>query len=314
MAVINSLNPDFDFSKALRERILQEAQEWEIFGTSPLTSAASSPLSSLPSSPSSSPLSLPTSLNDEPPFLEPLPHPEPTSHPQLSTGLLQFPNDPPTSPPPSTVIPAPTKRDRKKKRKAAHTHARQKRRAEAAEASFGQHQVREQALKLYVRPAPVISTPMDTESLSVDSKGFIGIDNVRRSKKIFKLSELVGEGSKGFRLIHWDGKCVSAGYLLNYLLTSFSIEHPHRSLIRKIELLESWPALLRTTTGRRCIVMRRRHWRAFDINACLPRGRRNEKIVGDPFSPCSAVCRTAAVNDNRRIYTTYLPIKRSSRN
>lgn len=230
MAFITSSNPDFDLSQALRQRVLQEARDWDIFGTSPLTSVASSPLSSLPPSPSSSPLLLPISF-DEASSLEPGPFHDPVD-PGPSEILLQDLSSPPSHPltPLNSVTPAPTKKDRRAKRKASHTHARRRRRVEAAEASFGQYQVRDRALQRYVRHAPTISTPMDIEGLSVDSKGFIGIDKIRRSKKIYRLEELVGEGSKGFRLIHWDGMYVSEIPCMKFLLTYTQIAHLYHRL------------------------------------------------------------------------------------
>jgi hypothetical protein len=56
------------------------------------------------------------------------------------------------------------------------------------------------------------STPVTVPSFSLDTKtaaktGYVGIRDLKASKRLYKLSELVGEGSKfKFNLLEWDGK------------------------------------------------------------------------------------------------------------
>ena len=56
------------------------------------------------------------------------------------------------------------------------------------------------------------STPVSVPSFSLDPKtaaktGYVGIRDSRASKRVYKLDEMVGEGSKfKFNLLEWDGK------------------------------------------------------------------------------------------------------------
>jgi hypothetical protein len=56
------------------------------------------------------------------------------------------------------------------------------------------------------------STPVSVPSFSLDTKtaaktGYVGIRDSNASKKVYKLSEVIGEGSKfKFNLLEWDGK------------------------------------------------------------------------------------------------------------
>ncbi len=56
------------------------------------------------------------------------------------------------------------------------------------------------------------STPVSVPSFSLDAKtaaktGYVGIHDSKASKRIYRLGEVVGEGSKfKFNLLEWDGK------------------------------------------------------------------------------------------------------------
>lgn len=56
------------------------------------------------------------------------------------------------------------------------------------------------------------STPVSVPSFSMDAKtasktGYVGIRDSKVTKQLYKLSEMVGEGSKfKFNLLEWDGK------------------------------------------------------------------------------------------------------------
>ena len=56
------------------------------------------------------------------------------------------------------------------------------------------------------------STPIAIPSFSLDAKnvaktGYVGIRDKKKSKKVYKLGEMIGERSKfNFNLVEWDGK------------------------------------------------------------------------------------------------------------
>jgi hypothetical protein len=56
------------------------------------------------------------------------------------------------------------------------------------------------------------STPINAPSFNLDTKtpaktGYVGVRDTKKSKRVYKLSELVGVGSRfNFNLVEWDGK------------------------------------------------------------------------------------------------------------
>lgn len=68
---------------------------------------------------------------------------------------------------------------------------------------------REDVLEKYVYDAQELKTTLATETLSVASTGYVATD-AGGSKRIYKLEDLVGPGSKlNFQLYDWDGRCVA---------------------------------------------------------------------------------------------------------
>ena len=96
-------------------------------------------------------------------------------------------------------------RARKRQRRVRNHQNRKEGRREAQDRTFSHHQSRD---NVRLDSAPPILTSMATERGSTTTTGFVGLNDVPASRKLYDLSDFVGEGSRGFQYIAWDGECV----------------------------------------------------------------------------------------------------------
>ncbi|KDR65406.1 hypothetical protein GALMADRAFT_148719 [Galerina marginata CBS 339.88] len=147
-----------------------------IFGLSPLSSPDPTP----PASPIFAPLSMECDDSIQP---APFPTTAPPTHPPL--------------------------RDRSHKgRRKANGHAlRAKKRVEARSSTYGHFVARAKVRRRYVDNAEPIQCSANISNSSVTQNAFVAKNDVPRSQKTHKLSEMIGEGSQyGFKLVPWDGR------------------------------------------------------------------------------------------------------------
>ena len=97
---------------------------------------------------------------------------------------------------------------RRKAKKKLQGHAnRTKRRQEARNASYANLKPRIRRRIDILGASNPLCTNIDSSKSSHVSTGFTGLDNGERQKKLYRLEELVGEGSKfDFKLQAWDGR------------------------------------------------------------------------------------------------------------
>jgi hypothetical protein len=87
-----------------------------------------------------------------------------------------------------------------------HTNRRQQRQR-VQDQSFSHHTPRSSTYNKYIATATPIVTPMSTASAPVANSAFVGLDDRMRSKRVYKLEEVVGKESLyNFTLQTWDGR------------------------------------------------------------------------------------------------------------
>jgi hypothetical protein len=83
-----------------------------------------------------------------------------------------------------------------------------------------------------MRARHTTTTPVDVPTFSLDTKtpaktGYVGIRDPNASKRVYTLSEMVGEGSRfNFNLVEWDGKYVCAIFASLSTLTRSRVSCP----------------------------------------------------------------------------------------
>jgi hypothetical protein len=71
----------------------------------------------------------------------------------------------------------------------------------------GDYSIRPATVKKHVAHADPVSTALNASDLPAASTGYTAVLEKTHGKKVYRLEELVGEGSKfGFELRQWDGK------------------------------------------------------------------------------------------------------------
>lgn len=212
--------PSFDFPELLKKSMdrahAAERDDSGIFSLSPL----SSPEPSRPTSPASLPTSTPPFLNGL--FsLSPLSSPEPSRPPspasltQMTPPLPQEDSPPPNPSETLTIANHHHHPERVKKKKAQSHACRNKKRAKAKQSRFSPYESRPAVRAKYIDNATSIQTATSLESPPVASTAYVALDDRLRSKKTYRLEDVVGPTSKfGFVLQKWDGQlspppCVS---------------------------------------------------------------------------------------------------------
>jgi hypothetical protein len=149
--------------------------------------------------------------------LSPLSSPEPSPPPSpispsipISDPEIEIPLLAETSSPSSVtmtpIIPAHQPVDRVKKRKRQSHNCRSKRRAKEKEDQFSPYEARPAVKAKYVDHANLIHTSTSVGTSPVASTAYVALDNRIRSKRFYRLDELVGPTSKlGLMLQEWDG-------------------------------------------------------------------------------------------------------------
>ena len=140
---------------------------------------------------------------------------------------------------------------RRATKKNASSHRRRAKKRSDAKAAYGSYQPNSRLLARHVSGTDRIVCDLEATAVeNVASTGFVGLDDGSRSKTLFTLEQLVGEGSRfSFRLHRWDGRCVFVVYDSSPLsLTPIPVPQCPSSISRASPLA-SWQDEWRTPNG-----------------------------------------------------------------